>query len=628
MRLAFSLLFFIVPLIFFPKNSEVFELNKMMGVYLITLIILSLWVIKMILERRVIFRRTIIGIPLLIFILTQGVASYFSIDQRVSIFGYYSRFNGGFLSLISYSLLYFAYVSNLTMNDTRKVIKVMLVSTLVVSIWGILEHFGASPSCLIIRGQLNTDCWVQDVKNRVFATFGQPNWMAAWVSAISPLAWAMTFNSKNKNLRKKRFLIWVIVSVIFFAALLFTKSRSGLLGFAAASLVFWFLSRRLKIFLVLNSLFLIFILLIGTPWTPSLITKRVAYLPTSPELTITESSDIRKIVWKGAVLVWKHHPLVGTGPETFAFSYFQFRPIEHNLTSEWNFIYNKAHNEYLNYAANTGTVGLIAYVILIVFSIYQIVSRFLKFDSWRFGILAGFVSLLVTNFFGFSVVATNLLFFIFPAMAVTLVEGDKYQVLSIKKLNLQRLQKLFIVLLVLATAYFIQATVKYWYADYLYAQGENFYEERNYEKAVERLKKATNLTFREGLYHSKLASIYASYALDNGEAKNKESLIALADQEAKAAESLSPRNIKILQEIVNTYSDLGEIDEVYFWRSLEVLNRLTVLAPTDARIFYITGITYLKVGEYEQGIKMLEKAVVLKSDYEKAKSLLEALKMI
>ena len=71
------------------------------------------------------------------------------------------------------------------------------------------------------------------------------------------------------------------------------------------------------------------------------------------------------MVWKGAIDIWLHNPIFGTGLETFAFAYYQYRPAAHNMTSEAQFLYNKAHNEYLNYLATTGTVGIVTYLLMI-----------------------------------------------------------------------------------------------------------------------------------------------------------------------------------------------------------------------------------------------------------------------
>ena len=54
--------------------------------------------------------------------------------------------------------------------------------------------------------------------------------------------------------------------------------------------------------------------------------------------------------------------LIGTGTETFAFAFYRYRPAGHNLTAN-GILYNKAHNEYLNYLATTGLFGLASYLL-------------------------------------------------------------------------------------------------------------------------------------------------------------------------------------------------------------------------------------------------------------------------
>jgi O-antigen ligase len=95
-------------------------------------------------------------------------------------------------------------------------------------------------------------------------------------------------------------------------------------------------------------------------------------LPPTTSSAVTESFDIRKIVWEGAWKLALKYPLFGTGVETFAYGYNLVRSSTHNLTSEWDYVYNKAHNEYFNYLATTGFVGLISYLILIISFIFYV----------------------------------------------------------------------------------------------------------------------------------------------------------------------------------------------------------------------------------------------------------------
>ena len=182
-----------------------------------------------------------------------------------------------------------------------------------------------------------------------------------------------------------------LLSGLFFTVLLFTGSRSGLVGFGVIEVIFWgilFIKYKFKFikpFIISNVLVIVLAFTFGTQWTPSIkdlinksVNEKVQTIQTgstSLETGGTESGTIRKIVWQGAIQIWKNYPIFGTGVETFAYSYYKYRPAAHNLTSEWDYVYNKAHNEYLNFLANTGTVGLLSYLFLVGTAIYLFIKK-------------------------------------------------------------------------------------------------------------------------------------------------------------------------------------------------------------------------------------------------------------
>src|SRR5690242_10893233 len=180
-------------------------------------------------------------------------------------------------------------------------------------------------------------------------------------------------------------------------------------------------------------------LVFGTPFSPSLQQYLHRYSQTPPvetptvqpsggnslEVGGTDSGDIRKIVWQGALAVWEQNPVFGSGVETFAYSYYQVRPIAHNMVSEWDFLYNKAHNEFLNYLATTGLFGLGTYLILqTAIGILLLKPLFQKKNIPELsehiylglGFVSGVAALHVSNFFGFSTVMVSVLLFLFPAI--------------------------------------------------------------------------------------------------------------------------------------------------------------------------------------------------------------------
>ena len=620
MQILFYILFFFTPLIFLPITSELFEFNKMIFVYIITVLIMAAWLSKCIAAKKFVFRRTPLDVPLLIFLGSQLLSTIFSIDPRTSLLGYYSRFNGGLASTLCYSLLYWAFVSNTDKKSALRTLYFALTSTVIVSILAVLEHFGINTTCKLM-GQGWGSCWVQDVQNRVFSTLGQPNWLATFLVALIPVSLAFSLKLKPKNFK---FWLYSASAFLFFITLLFTKSRSGLLGFTVADITFWsyllfkYRKRFLKEFLFFNVLFLIIFLVVKLPTAsqPPPVTSNAPALETGG----TESGIIRKIVWKGAINIWRNYPIFGSGVETFAYSYYQFRPVEHNLVSEWDFLYNKAHNEYLNLAATTGTLGLFSYLYLIAVMVLVFVRNL---DLFSLSLMSGFISLLICNFFGFSVVTTQLQLFLFPAFAITLgVSGQGIG--NRPKTKLNNTQKTFVVLSLFAMTYSLYAISRYWSADALYAKGKANNDSGNYAVSQNFLKEAVTLSPGEAIFHNELANSYTGIALalqSSRETENLDQFINLAISESERAISLSPANVNLLRSRANLFLKLSMVNPKYLGGAKDALSTATAKAPTDAKLFYNLALTYVRTGKIETSVAILQKTIDLKPNYKDARYL-------
>jgi len=666
--LFYSLLFFFAPLILYPKTSEIFEFNKMLFVYTLTGIILTAWIIKSVKNKAFILHRTLLDLPLVLFLLSQIVSTIISINPHTSLWGYYSRFHGGLVSTICYLILFYGFVTNIKeKKDISLIITSLLTSTTLVSIYAILEHFG-----------IDKNLWVQDVQNRVFSTLGQPNWLAAYLLSVFPLPLYLATRQSPAKIKS----VYIFTSLLFFLAILFTKSQSGI----AATFIILSIFFTYQLFKSVNKKSviypLIFIvslsLVVGTPWTPNpaqikdnltrggplwpraesyfnhiglstqikpfdlntLTPAEKDYL-TAKEKGIriggSNSMEIRKVVWQGAISLGKKYPLFGTGVETFGYSYYWVRPVTHNLLSEWDFLYNKAHNEYLNFLATTGFVGLATYLFLIVSIINLFFNQFKsqKSLSISFPFFLGFISILITNFFGFSVVNIALFFFLFPAFIVA-GNPDKKVSLSLP-LHLPTVISYPIIFFI---AFLWLSTIRgFFISDLNYNQAKNYLSAGIIKPALDALNKAHQINPGEPVFTALLAeteaqaaaSIYTQLtSLSTSEAatfKNQaeetiNSYSQLAINHSQEAITRNPYHTNFYKSKAKTEIYLSTLDPQYLNKAAKTLESLTSLAPTDAKIYYNLGIVYTNLHNQEASQRAFQKALELKPDYLEVENLL------
>jgi len=594
---SFLLLLFVTPLIFTFFNSELFELPKMYFVYLMTIIISTLHLINWSLGKITLYKKTFLNILILLFLISQTISTFISIDPHTSFFGYYSRLNGGLLSLLVFSTLYFILPNYLNSKLKNQIINTILLSGFFVSIYGIAQHFG-----------IDKNLWVQDVQSRIFSTLGQPNWLAAFLVILIPLS----LHKSIENFSQKKYLsstTYNLTSIVYFLALLFTKSKSGIIA-AIISLFIYFIFKlfsdtKNKILFINRKsyvLFLVFIilsLLVSNPIKDNLFPEQLNPSTTGRQienLNITPSEDIRKIVWRGAFNLWKQYPIFGTGVETFAYSYYWTRPVEHNLTSEWEFLYNKAHNEYLNFLATTGIVGLITYLFLII---TILIKTFKEKD-----IFCGILALLITNLVGFSVVTTSLLLFLLPTLTLKYKPSTK----SLKS------KKYLIIPIILLSLYLLQKNINFYIADTFYAKSTTFDQNSDYQTAYKLISQSLKLRPNEPEYLTQSALLESKLTIITKDTSYIDTAINHINQAIK----LSPANINIWKQRSQIFYYLSTIDKQYFQESINSLIQVITLAPTDAKNYFTIGQFLESVNLTDQAIPYYQKATELKSNYDHA----------
>ena len=640
----------LVPFVFCWLSDELFEFNKMQFVYLLTTVITCLYLTRMVIEKRLIWRHSLLNYPLGFFLLSQVIATLLSMHQRTSWLGYYTRLNGGLLSTLTYIALYCAYLNNFSARERRYLLNTLVVSSAIVSLYAIGEHFGHSFSCFIIKGNFDVSCWVQDVQTRVYATLGQPNWLAAYNVSIIGLISILILSAWQPKKSKFLEIMMPVSLVLNFCSLIFTKSRSGIIAFGAGLLMSiillilaWrgqtrnFVWKQCRLLMAILLLLLVPALIWGTQYTsPASAWFHSAYAQTlemglpehlkNIDTGITDSADIRKIVWRGALDIWRHYPLFGTGVETFAYSYYRFRPSDHNWTSEWDFLYNKAHNELLNFASNSGTFGLVAYLsifVVLAFSgvRYIITSKnqtdYIDKSYWYIGIICSLIALSITNFFGFSTVSVQVILYVFLAIAADL-EAPASVEAAIGPVN-ETWQSITFVTLGIACLSLLGQVWRTWYADFNYARCKSQIT-RNASEAIERCAHAISLRPQEALYKIDLGNFFVQYAYallgqDATYTEQARSLIQAGLEMSNQGLALNPNNLNFYKTRYLMFTVLAKIDPQAWELAKNDLEEAQQRSPTDPKLAYYYGLVMAALDKNDRARQSFERAVALRPLY-------------
>lgn len=624
----------ITPLLFSTKNSELFEVPKMHFIYFAAVIIFFGTLLKFVIKEKITIPARLPIAAFLIFLIIQAFSTLTSIDKFTSVFGYPSRLNGGLVSQLAYFAIFGAALVNLNIQKAQRLLLTVVLAGAAVSVWGIPSHFGYDPSCFVLTGKFDAGCWQAefDPTVRIFSTLGQPNWLASYLVIIMPVAIAFALDWGMHGLR----YFFGGAVLILFTALLMTNSRAGIAGLAVGLIVFLLMAgfkkirQNLRILGLLLAGFLILTFLFGgflyLRFLAGFEKDRVSQSSSNSDLTSqsvpaggTESSEIRLIVWGGALDVFKKRPILGWGPETFAYSYYLFRPLAHNQTTEWNFFYNKAHNEFLNYLANIGILGFIGYIGFLG-SIIVPLARILKKRLPETGaILAAIIGYHTAIFFGFSTAAPQLLMFMFLACGLILANNQKLKEIKINFGNIL-IKNIVLTAVIIFGLFCLIFAGKIYFADLLIARAQETPGSKSlliYDNAI------SMFPAKHPFYLANAAYENALYAAESNDEEKIISLSKKAGSLAQAADNLAPDNLIVIRRVANTYLLLINIDEQYKEKAAFAGQKIINLAPHDPQSFLTLAKIQAGSNEIDEAKKNLKTALRLKPDYLEAQEFLE-----
>lgn len=294
--------------------------------------------------------------------------------------GTYGR-NTGALTYISLTFLLFATSLVATSSFLKRFIVITLSLGALLIFYGQIQHQGWEPLP-----------YVNAYASNVIGTFGNPDFMSAFMGLIGAVAFTMVLNTRFKLWMRFSLGIagiWAIVIVYE------THAKQGYLNFLAGvgvvAILWLFMNKHKLAGFTLSGLAivgsgLVFFGLINAGPLASYLYK--------------SSLQARGFYWRAGINMLIEHPFFGVGMDGYGDWYRRARSLEDTLVSP-GLASNTAHNVFIDIASNGGFPLLAVYLaiaVLVVVSIVRVVRRANGFDVYFASIVGAWVAYQAQSF--------------------------------------------------------------------------------------------------------------------------------------------------------------------------------------------------------------------------------------
>lgn len=397
----------VIPAVFVPLGgtTDHFYLPKVAAMIILALSFLAVLAINKIRFKDIV-QKDRINISLFIYFILLAASVYAAENKVFAIIGVPGRWEG----LVTITLYMFLFITaRLYLVPDEGLFKIILVTAIIVSIYGILQTMNFDP--------FPRDVLRENWSSRAFSTMGNPNFLGSYIVLIIPTS--IYFYIINKN------ITGLTAYAILFYCLLSTGTRGAWLGtiasimaFAAIHYMYFRYSKgeftRYIILIVITML----LLALYNFYTEGAFIDRFLSIKRDADEFLTKgdradySGANRGFIWKRVAELIKKRPLTGYGIENLGEAFKKY--YTQDMIELWNEVryLDKAHNEYLHIAVTSGIPSLLVYLTFISQIILKGLFR-LKNCKTALLILSSVIGYMTAAFFNISVVSVAYVYWIF-----------------------------------------------------------------------------------------------------------------------------------------------------------------------------------------------------------------------
>lgn len=346
----------LAPVVFTRKTVDVFNLVKITALWVTAILAILLWVMLS-LERGVWIPKLKLLWFALAFLVVQAVATVFSQNLSMSIMGIYHRY-GGLIPFLLYGGIFVVIVGLYWENprDLKEVPRAIALASFLMTAYVIVQKLKLDPIQWRDSNGLPPTFPV--------GTMGNSNFAGGFLAVASPMFLYVVLSAR-KSWR------WVLAAAfaLDLLALWFTQTRGAFIGVGLAIAALAFCSRdKLARWMRLTALAgvigagLVFVVVVvhpGMKQAPSVFSQAGALSPFR-----TGTFQDRSNYWIAGLRIFKHHPIIGTGPDTYAANYSAARTAADGAKLGLT-ITDKPHNIFVEYAADSGILGIGSYLAML-----------------------------------------------------------------------------------------------------------------------------------------------------------------------------------------------------------------------------------------------------------------------
>lgn len=358
-----------------------------------------------------------------IFLALVVLSTVFSVNQMLSLYGTDKRYEG-LLTFFSYCSIFLFSYRFLVGKQEKSVLPGMAIASILVSIYGILQHFKLDFLPRNSR-KLNDD--------RSYAFFDNPNFYGSYLVLLIMITLTLYLGTENKKLM----IVYFSILNLNFVALLFSETRSGWVG-VFCGLVF------LTIFLILKrkklwkkwvsvlAAFALVIILMNLVEQGNYMDRMNTVFTDSYKVLVNKGSGhegaSRLFIWKESLTLLEDYFWLGSGPDTLEEVFPASEKEKEQFLGSTTRIVDKVHNEYLHMAVTIGVPALFAYLsilFLVLKYAFQAAKRKQgESEIYFYGLISVIFAYLVQAFFNISVVPVAPLFW--GLLGLTLANAKRH----------------------------------------------------------------------------------------------------------------------------------------------------------------------------------------------------------